>query len=102
MLTNLSNNEAKRHAAIDALKADDRGRDDTLRKYTFLACRLLNVPMCFVSVLDDEKQFVKSAQNVPFTETSLTDAFCAHTVRSEQTLICNDTLQDDMLSLIHI
>lgn len=96
MLTNLSNNEAKRHAAIDALKADDRGRDDTLRKYTFLACRLLNVPMCFVSVLDDEKQFVKSAQNVPFTETSLTDAFCAHTVRSEQTLICNDTLQDDM------
>ncbi|WP_122095137.1 EAL domain-containing protein [Rahnella sp. Larv3_ips] len=95
MLTNLSNNEAKRHAAIDALKADDRGRDETLQKYTFLACRLLNVPMCFVSVLDDEKQFVKSAQNVPFTETSLSDAFCAHTIRSEQTLICNDTLQDE-------
>lgn len=96
MLTNLSNNEAKRHAAIDALKADDRGRDETLRKYTFLACRLLNIPMCFISVLDDEKQYIKSAQNMPFSETSLSDAFCAQTIRSEQTLICNDTRQDDM------
>lgn len=96
MLTNLSNNEAKRHAAIDALKADDRGRDDTLRKYTSLASRLLNMPMCFISILDDEKQFIKSAHNVPFNETSLSDAFCAHTIRSEQTLICNDTHEDEM------
>ena len=58
MLTDLSRDESKRLAAIDLLKNPDKGRDDALKKYTHLICQLLNMPMGFVSVLDEEKQYI--------------------------------------------
>lgn len=91
MLTDLSRDESKRRAAIDLLKNPDKGRDDALEKYTHLICHLLSMPMGFVSVLDEEKQYIKSAQNVAVTETSLSEAFCAQTLKQSKTFICHDT-----------
>lgn len=91
MLTDLSSDENKRRAAIDVLKSHDEGRDEALKKYTQLACQLLKVPMCFVSVLDDEKQYIKSAQNIALTETSLGEAFCVQAQKHGKTYICHDT-----------
>ncbi|MEF3108925.1 EAL domain-containing protein [Raoultella sp. WB_B2P2-3] len=93
MLTDLSSDENKRRAAIDLLKNPDEGRDEALRKYTHLACQLLKMPMGFVSVLDDEKQYIKSAQNIAVTETSLGEAFCVQTLKQSETFICHDTHQ---------
>ncbi|WP_447887097.1 sensor domain-containing phosphodiesterase [Serratia fonticola] len=91
MLTDLSSDESKKRAAINLLKSHDEVRDEALKKYTLLACQLLNVPMCFVSVLDDEKQYIKSAQNITVTETSLGEAFCKNTLGKGETFICPDT-----------
>ncbi|MBP1020211.1 sensor domain-containing phosphodiesterase, partial [Serratia fonticola] len=85
MLTDLSSDESKKRAAINLLKSHDEVRDEALKKYTLLACQLLNVPMCFVSVLDDEKQYIKSAQNITVTETSLGEAFCKNTLGKGET-----------------
>ncbi|MGC6388886.1 EAL domain-containing protein [Ewingella sp. S1.OA.A_B6] len=93
MLTDLNRDEVKKQAAFYALKNHDEERDEALKHYTRLTCMLLKVPICFVSVLDDEKQYIKSAQNISIKETSLSDAFCVHTVNSGKTLICPDTLQ---------
>ncbi|MFU0889294.1 EAL domain-containing protein [Kluyvera sichuanensis] len=93
MLTDLSRDESKRRAAIDLLKNPDKGRDDALEKYTHLICHLLSMPMGFVCVLDEEKQYIKSAQNVAVTETSLSEAFCAQTLKQSKTYICHDTHQ---------
>lgn len=93
MLTDLRSNDSKRRAAIDVLKSPDKGRDDALKKYTHLVCQLLKMPMCFVSILDDEKQYIKSAQNVAITETSLGEAFCVQTLKQDETSICHDTHQ---------
>lgn len=93
MLTNLSRDESKRLAAIDLLKNPDKGRDDALKKYTHLICHLLNMPMSFVSVLDEEKQYIKSAQNIATTETRLSEAFCVQTLKQSKTFICHDTHQ---------
>lgn len=93
MLTNLSSDDRKRRAAIDLLKNPDEGRDDALKKYTHLVCQLLKMPMSFVSVLDDEMQYIKSAQNITITETSLGEAFCVQTVKQGETFICHDTHQ---------
>lgn len=93
MLTDLNSDESKRRAAIDLLKSHDEGRDKALKKYTYLACQLLKVPMCFVSILDDEKQYIKSAQNIRVTETSLGEAFCVQTLKHGETFICPDTHQ---------
>lgn len=70
MLNDLSSDESKRRAAIDLLKNADEGRDEALKKYTHLLCQLLKMPMSFVSILDDEKQYIKSAQNIAPTDTA--------------------------------
>lgn len=93
MLTDLSKDESKRLAAIELLKNPDKGRDDALEKYTHLICHLLSMPMGFVSVLDEEKQYIKSAQNIAVTETSLSEAFCVQTLKKSKTFICHDTHQ---------
>lgn len=93
MLTDLSRDESKRLAAIELLKNPDKGRDDALEKYTHLICHLLSMPMGFVSVLDEEKQYIKSAQNIAVTETSLSEAFCVQTLKKSKTFICHDTHQ---------
>lgn len=81
MLNDLSSDESKRRAAIDLLKNADEGRDEALKKYTHLVCQLLKMPMSFVSILDDEKQYIKSAQNIAPTDTSLGGAFCEQTLK---------------------
>jgi len=93
MLTDLSRDESKRLAAIELLKNPDKGRDDALEKYTHLICHLLSMPMGFVSVLDEEKQYIKSAQNIAVTETSLSEAFCVQPLKKSKTFICHDTHQ---------
>ena len=91
MLTDLGSDESKKRAAIDLLKNHDEVRDDALKEYTRLACLLLKMPICFVSVMDDEKQYIKSAQNIAVTETSLSEAFCVSTLEQGKTFICADT-----------
>ncbi|MFO6299053.1 sensor domain-containing phosphodiesterase [Rahnella selenatireducens] len=93
MLTDLSSDESKKRAAIDLLKNHDEVRDEALKKYTRLACQLLKMPMCFVSVMDDEKQYIKSAQNMAVTETTLSEAFCTNTMEQGETYICPDTVR---------
>lgn len=93
MLTDLNTDERKRRPAIELLKNHDESRDEALKQYTHLACQLLKVPMCFISILDDEKQYIKSAQNIDITETSLSEAFCVNTIDQGNTMICRDTLQ---------
>ncbi|AVF38117.1 sensor domain-containing diguanylate cyclase [Rahnella sikkimica] len=93
MLTNLISNESKRHATIGLLKSHDRERDEALKKYTQMVCQLLKMPMSFVSVLDDEKQYIKSAQNIAVTETGLDEAFCVQPLKYGKTIICPDTHQ---------
>lgn len=91
MLNDLSSDESKRRAAIDLLKNADEGRDEALKKYTHLLCQLLKMPMSFVSILDDEKQYIKSAQNIAPTDTSLAGAFCEQTLKQGETFLCPDT-----------
>ena len=101
MLTDLSRDESKRLAAIDLLKNPDKGRDDALEKYIHLICHLLSMPMGFVSILDEEKQYIKSAQNFAVTETSLSEAFCVQTLKQSKPFICHDTHQHPIFRDYH-
>lgn len=93
MLSDLSRDESKRHAAIDLLKNPDEDRDQALKKYTHLICQLLKMPMSFVSILDDEQQHITFVQNIDTRETRLGEAFCEQTLKQGGTFICPDTHQ---------
>lgn len=90
--------EAKRLAALEMLKADDADRDDILQKFTLLASELLGIPGSFVSVLDDENQFIKASCNFDLKQTSLQHAFCRHTLALGKVLVCHDTHLDSRFS----
>lgn len=93
MLTDFTNDESKKRAAIDLLKNADEGERRSIKKNTHLVCQLLKIPMSFVSILEDEKQYIKCAQNIAITETSLGRAFCEQTLNQGKTFICHDTHQ---------
>lgn len=90
--------EAKRLAALEMLKADDADRDEILQKFTQLTSELLGIPGSFVSVLDDEHQFIKASCNFDLKQTSLQHAFCRHTLELGKVLVCQDTHLDARFS----
>lgn len=94
MLSQITQSNSKRRAALELLKKNDRCRDDILSQFTLLTSQLLGIPGCFVSILDEERQYIKAAQSFPLTETSLQQAFCRHTIQVEDLLVCPDTHQD--------
>lgn len=90
--------DAKRLAALEMLKSEDGTRDEILKKFTQLASELLGVPGSFVSVLDDENQYIKAACNFDLKRTSFQNAFCRHTLALDAVLVCNDTHLDARFS----
>ena len=68
-------------------------------RVTALAARLLEVPVCLVSLVDENRQVFVGACGLPpavdqVRETPLSHSFCKHAVRERQPLIIRDALQD--------
>ena len=64
-----------------------------------MAARLLGVPVCLVSLVDENRQVFVGACGLPpaidaVRETPLSHSFCKHAVRDRQPLIIRDALQD--------
>ena len=64
-------------------------------RLTRLAARLLGAPVSLVSLVDDRRQFFKSATGLEVRETPLSHSFCQHVVRSGEPLVVTDAPQDD-------
>ncbi|MDX1647830.1 MAG: PAS domain S-box protein [Longimicrobiales bacterium] len=84
---------------IDALKATgllDSDPDPTFDRFTVLGSRLLDAPVSLVSLVDDDRQFLKSARGLPddVRETSLPVSFCKHVVTQEAPVVVGDARED--------
>lgn len=98
MLTNLSGDEERRHRALLTLRKPDESRDDVLQKFVRLASQALGIPGSFISVLDDEKQYVRAARNFNLKESSRADSLCRHVVDNDKAMVVPDTLHDKRFS----
>lgn len=94
----LCSDDAKRLAVLEMLKSGDTARDEILEKFTRLASELLAIPGSFVSVMDDENQYIKAACNFDLKRTASQLAFCRHTLALDGALVCNDTHLDQRFS----
>lgn len=68
-------------------------------RVTALASRLLDVPVCLVSMVDENRQVFIGACGLPTAvdlvrETPLSHSFCKHAVRERQPLIVRNALDD--------
>lgn len=86
------------------LKAEllDSPQEAAFDRLTRLVCLLLDAPVSLVSILDDDRQFFKSARGLrePWAsqrESPLSHSFCQHVVASNEALIVPDARDDPRL-----
>ncbi|MEM7166874.1 MAG: ATP-binding protein [Planctomycetota bacterium] len=77
----------------------DSPAEDDFDRLTRIATRVLGVPVSLVSLVDDHRQFFKSAQGLPepwatMRETPLTHSFCQHVVVDREPLIVTNAPED--------
>ena len=90
----IPSNEQQRLAHLQNLKILDTPRDDVYDRITRMLCRVSDVPVAAISLIDENRQWFKSIRGFEITETPRNVAFCAHTILEERTLIIPDTHLD--------
>jgi len=68
--------------------------EDRIDRITRLACRLLNVPIALVSLVDSQCQWFKSVQGLEADDTPRAVSFCAHAILDSETLVVPNALED--------
>jgi signal transduction histidine kinase len=80
----------------------DTAPEEVFDRLTRLVCRLLGVPVALVSLVENNRQFFKSAVGLPEPwkfrrETPLSHSFCQHVVASGKPLLIQDASQDPLV-----
>ena len=91
--------DAARLAALHRTCLLDSSPDATFDRLTWLAASMLHAPVAYISLLDDRRQFFKSAVGLaaPLAaarETPLSHSFCRHTVQTREPVIVADARID--------
>lgn len=86
--------EAERVSALRDRGILDTPPDAILDTLTQLAARFFDVPIVWVSLLDDDRQWFKSKQGSNISETDRGISFCNTTIRRSDPLIVPDTTKD--------
>ncbi len=86
--------EAQRLATLRGLNLLDTAPQERFERITRVAMALADVPIAYISFVDENRQWFMSCQGLSSKETPREVAFCAHVVVLRQRLIIPDTLQD--------
>ena len=78
----------------------DSAAEPGFDRLTRLAARILRTPISLVSLVDDHRQFFKSAEGLEpgVRETPLTHSFCQHVVTTGKPLVVEDATEDPDLA----
>ncbi|MGB3456235.1 MAG: GAF domain-containing protein [Litorimonas sp.] len=91
--------DAERLEALSRTRLMDSAPEPVFDRLSELATRLLGTPVSLVSLVDDHRQFFKSACGLPEPrETPLSHSFCQHVVTSGEPLVIPDARRDPRVS----
>jgi serine/threonine protein kinase len=76
----LASDEDRRLAAVRRYNILDTPPDDAFDRITALACRLLDVPVALISIVDVDREWIKSSRGIDLTQLERDVALCASTV----------------------
>lgn len=88
-------NELHRLQALNSYKVMDTRSDPALDEITDMAADICDVPIALVSLVDDCRQWFKSAVGLDAPETSKDIAFCSHAINGRDIFEIPNTLKDD-------
>ncbi|MFM8468978.1 MAG: MBL fold metallo-hydrolase [Limisphaerales bacterium] len=86
--------EASRLAALRGLNLLDTAPQERFERITRVAKALADVPVAYISFVDENREWFMSCQGLSAKETSREVAFCAHVVALRKPLIIPDALLD--------
>jgi signal transduction histidine kinase len=95
IVANLPASEAQRLKALRSYGILDTGREAAFDDLTCIAAQICNVPMALVSLVDENRQWFKSAVGLDAPETPRAIAFCAHAILQDQLFVVPDAHKDE-------
>lgn len=91
----IPDNEKERLAALHALLILDTPPEQRFDRITEFAASEFEVPIALISLVDENRQWLKSSVGLNVCETSRDIAFCAHALLSTEPLIVPDAREDE-------
>lgn len=85
----------KRLDILHDLGALDSGAEKVYDEITQLTAELCNVPVCLISLVEEDRQWFKSKVGLGICETSIEQSICAHAITQNDYLEIQDTHLDD-------
>lgn len=87
-------NESQRLEALRRLGILDTPPEERFDRIVRLATQLFRVPFSYISLVDDETQWIKSQEGACDLATSREKSFCGHTILTNKAMIVPDARQD--------
>ncbi|KGM07168.1 hypothetical protein LP43_0776 [Methylophaga thiooxydans] len=88
-------NEAERLHALRTLQILDTSHEERFDRVTRMAKRMFGVSISLVSLVDENRQWFKSAQGIDASETPREISFCGHAINQDGLFIIPDALEDE-------
>jgi ribonuclease BN (tRNA processing enzyme)/CheY-like chemotaxis protein len=90
----LPGDEERRLAALRGLGILDTQPEERFDRLTRLVAALFDVPIALVSLVDSDRQWLKSCHGLATRETPREVSFCAHAILRREVMIVPDALRD--------
>ncbi len=87
-------NELDRLAALDALGKLDTPAEERFDRLTRQVGQLLGMPIAYLSLIDENRQWLKSSIGPMRCEMNRAESFCAHAILQPEPLIIPDARRD--------
>ncbi|MBK0381204.1 PAS domain S-box protein [Mucilaginibacter segetis] len=87
--------ENRRLNALNSYEVLDTLPEKEYDAITRLASYICHAPIALITLIDSEKQWIKSKVGVDIEETSRTNAFCNYTIESDEIFEVADALKDE-------
>jgi len=86
--------EAARLAALASYDILDTAREPAYDDFTAMAAAICGTPIALISLIDRDRQWFKSEIGLERHQTSRDQAFCAHVIVENQTMVVADATMD--------
>lgn len=91
----IPSSESERLQLLYSLNLLDTPPEERFDRVTLMAKNLFDVDVCLLSLVDKDRQWIKSKQGTNLQETPRALSFCGHAILKQEIMVINDTLEDE-------
>src|SRR6056297_1931368 len=97
-LTSAPAAEAQRLAALYRYDILDTEPEEAFDRISQMAAHLFDAPLAFVSLIDEDRQWMKSCVGLETREISLDASICVYAIQTDEVTVIPDATQDERVA----